>query len=67
MAAPVEVAQALPWLNAGAVHTAWVGDAFIAIQALPSIQTPATQSETRQEVKNKKLPHVQNVIYNKAR
>lgn len=41
VAAPVEVAQALPRLYTGAVHTAWVGYAFIAVQPLPSVLTLA--------------------------
>lgn len=40
MAAPVGVAQALPRLDAGAVYAAGVGDALVAVLALPAIQTP---------------------------
>lgn len=42
VAAPVGVAQALPRLYAGAVYTAWVGDAFVAVLTLPAIQTLAS-------------------------
>lgn len=41
MAAPVGVTQALPGLDAGAVHAAGVGDTLVAVLALPAIQTPA--------------------------
>lgn len=46
MAAPVGVAQALPRLDAGAVYTAGVGDALVAVLALPAIQTPVRHTES---------------------
>lgn len=47
MAAPVGVTQALPGLDAGAVHAAGVGDALVAVLALPAIQTPARHAHTQ--------------------
>lgn len=43
MAAPVGVAQTLPGLHAGAAHAARVGDALVAVLALPAVQAPAGQ------------------------
>lgn len=47
MAAPICVAQALPGLHAGAVDTAGVGDALVAVLALPAIQTPVGHTKSR--------------------
>lgn len=46
MAAPVGVAQALPWLYTGAMYTARVRDALVTVLALPAIQTPARHTQS---------------------
>lgn len=54
MAAPVGVTQALPGLDAGAVHAAGVGDTLVAVLALPAIQTPARHTYTQSQYRE---PH----------
>lgn len=41
LATPVGLTEALPGLDAGAMHTSWVWDTLVAVQALPAILAPA--------------------------
>lgn len=45
MAPPVGFTQALPRLHTGAMNTARMGDALVAVLTLPAIQTAVTHTQ----------------------